>query len=490
MKVEDLFTAESIEEFRRLTEDAAEAGHALMEQYRTDRNAELAVLSENTNAGMVTSSDLKSWIAVFEDGGLAGAASPGLWSGLIEQGFIICRTETCPYPDNGVFEVEMISPKVFDGYRRDKQLTSQYAFTKVQVCLRRRNEVPKDVQIPAGWRGVALVDTELFELPPDVASDNFDDREKIHVIYLAGQENGHFVCQPIYIGIGTGEAYGVGTRSRSTTGRSRFYRYDIQDNFHLEYIRYTAGARFEVEDAKSLPDCTKIGEASATLLLGAEADYGGMMCLSDPNIAEGYAEWIHLHPENHLVFQEVTLEKVRVDLRKEKAGTPFPPEDVLAVLDFACRIHRLFFVAWQHPLRLSEKEGLDLYFPGLPAFRRREYEIYRFHPELFDIGPHNSESDALTIPKVLWSDDLRGRLESKQPGAARFLEKWLQRQVVEDLYAYGNHPEVRLCAAMALWARLSGSGLWGTAVEATYRSRLFEVRFSPEQLRRDPGDRV
>jgi hypothetical protein len=62
------------------------------------------------------------------------------------------------------------------------------------------------------------------------------------------------------------------------------------------------------------------------------------------------------------------------------------------------------------------------------------------------------------------------------------VEQWLKREVIEDLYSYGNHPELRLCTAIALWQRLSDSGLWGEAVEVAYRGRLFEVDFSSQRV--------
>jgi hypothetical protein len=99
------------------------------------------------------------------------------------------------------------------------------------------------------------------------------------------------------------------------------------------------------------------------------------------------------------------------------------------------------------------------------------------------------ETDALTIPNALWSEDLRHRLETRMSGAADRVEQWLFRQVVADLYAYGNHPELRLCTAIALWRRLYDAGLWDAALEATYRGRLFDVDFSPEHLCSQDEDR-
>ena len=432
-------------------------------------------------AQLQDSPELVRWIKSLEEGTLASAAAPDLWSALVDQGFVICPAARAVRGHDVVYRFELISPKVLDAFRENEEARAGYAFTTVQVCLRKEKAVPQGVVVPEDWRDTALVNTELFELPPGVTPDNMDDREKIHLIYLAGLLNGGFVCKPVYIGVGTEEAYGVGPRGRQTQGRFRFYRYDVKDNFHLEYVSRRDRAPRPVQDARELPEVTSITPERATLLLGrGEAD-GGFMCLSDPKIAEGYMIWLSRNPKNRLVLQEVILEKVRDDLRTDRPTTPFTADDVAAVLDHAWNVHRFFFVAWQHPRRLSDQEGLDLYYRELPAFRRGEYEIYRFRPELFGMAP-GPEADALTIPKVLWTADLRGRLEAVVPGAATWVEQWLKREVIEDLYSYGNHPELRLCTAIALWQRLSDSGLWGEAVEAAYRGRLFEVDCLPERV--------
>ncbi len=470
MRVDDLFTDDSIRAFQQRTADAAVPGRMTFGEYMRDREAQLQA-----------SPELVQWITSLEEGTLASAAAPELWSALVAQGFVICPTARAVRGHDAVFTFEVISPKVLDVFRENDEARAGYAFTKVQVCLRKENAVPPGVVVPEGWRDAALVNTELFELPPGVTPDNLDDREKIHLIYLAGLLKGGFVYKPVYIGVGTGEAYGVGPRSRQTQGRSRFYRYDVKDNFHLEYVSRRDRSPRPVQDARELPAVTSITAECATLLLGRGAADGGFMCLSDPKIAEGYMIWLSRNPKNRLVFREVILEKVRDDLRTGRPTTPFTADDVAAVLDHAWNVHRFFFVAWQHPRRLSDQEGLDLYYRELPAFRRGEYEIYRFRPALFGMAP-GTAADALTIPKVLWTQDLRERLEAAMPGAAGRVQRWLKQEVVEDLYSYGNHPELRLCTAIALWQRLSDSGLWGEAVEAAYRERLFGVVFSPERL--------
>jgi hypothetical protein len=152
------------------------------------------------------------------------------------------------------------------------------------------------------------------------------------------------------------------------------------------------------------------------------------------------------------------------------------------VLAHAWNIQRWYYVAWQHPSRLTETEGIDLYYDLLPAFRREEYEIRRFHPELLDLSPDDPAAADLTVPSVLRSPELRRQLESSKPGAVAWLDQRLKQEVMRDLYAYGNHPELRLCTAIALWRKLAESGQWDAAVESVYRSQLFQIELSAERV--------
>jgi hypothetical protein len=88
----------------------------------------------------------------------------------------------------------------------------------------------------------------------------------------------------------------------------------------------------------------------------------------------------------------------------------------------------------------------------------------------------------LTVPFVLRSDDLRHRLEAVKPKARAGVGRWLREGLVRDLYAYGSHPELRLCTGIALWLRISATGTWDAAVEAVYRGRLFDVDFSARRV--------
>jgi hypothetical protein len=466
MELIDVFTAESIVAFDRYSADALAPGLRLIRQDQIDYTAEYQI-----------SETLQQWIAALQDADPDAAANPTLWAHLCEEGYVIAPTERTPYPDKAIFLFRIISPRIFDVFRKDGEPNANYAFTTVKVCLRRNREALGRIIVPDGWSDVALVDTELYEFSPGVTSDLFDDREKIHLVYLAGEKGGVFVYQPVYIGIGNNEAYGVGSRRRTTPGRFRFYRYDVKDNFHLEFVRATVGNPYTVANPQTLPDVTAIDENRATLLLGRGLADRGFLCLSDPFMARRFPLWAAGQPDIRRVFQEVTLEKVHRDLRREQPETPFVP-DVPTVLNEAFRVHRWFFAAWQHPFRLSDSEGIDLYYNGLPAFRRDEYETYRFRPELLRLSPEDSEVANLTIPQLLRSDDLRARLMASRPGAVEELDSWLQREVVEDMYAYGNHPELRLCTAIALLRRLSDSGLWVSSVEAAYRSQLYTIDMS------------
>jgi hypothetical protein len=473
MNRDDLFTPESIALFSQRTGEAAQTGRSLFDQYRQDREAEIR-----------ESPDLWAWIDALEDGDLPAATDPGLWARLAAGGFIEIPVPRTPYPDRAVIDVRIISPKVLDAVRTARGPASEYAFTTVRVCLRRQ-PVPAGLNVPSDLADPAIIDTELFELPPAVTGDVFDDREKIHVVYIAGMRDGQFVATPIYIGVATGEAYGTGPRQRSTRGRFRQYRYDVKDNDHIEHIKLTQGPDEERENVRSHPPVPAIGDSEAPVLLARGADDRSFMSISDPQVARWHEQWLAENPQNRLVYRRITLQKVRDDLRRGSATTEFPPDDVASVLEHTWRVQRWYYVAWQHPSRLTAAEGIDLYYDLLPAFRREEYEIYRFKPEIFGVSPDDPLSATLTIPAVLRSEELREQLERSRPGAVAALDRWFQREVERDLYAYGGHPELRLCTAIALWFRLSRTGVWDASVEAAYRGRLFEVDLSAQRVSTD-----
>jgi hypothetical protein len=192
VNVHEVFTAESLAEFERRTAEADGRGQQLLAQYRQDHGNQLR-----------DAPDLHAWIDALKDGDLDVAKDAALWSRLAEQGFIEVPAVRASHPDHGVFRFRIVSAKVFDGFRGPGGPRADYAFTTVRVCLRRES-VPSTVTVPEDWRAPVLIDTELFELPADVSDDMFDDREKIHLIYLAGTKDGRFVCKPVYIGVGTG----------------------------------------------------------------------------------------------------------------------------------------------------------------------------------------------------------------------------------------------------------------------------------------------
>jgi hypothetical protein len=422
----------------------------------------------------------KQWIKALENQNLTGAIDPKLWQVMLKDDLIRLGSVVEPFSRLGVFQFEILSPKIVAVLRRDgagSEIDS--AFTRVKACLRRDAIGDSPVVVPESWTEPALVDTELFELPPHMTPDLFDDREKIHVIYLAGLRNGGFQFKPVYIGVGTGEPYGLGPKIRTSSGRFRFYRYDVKDNFHLEYIRVREFPCCKVENAHNVPSETSIKSDRATLVLGANSPDLAMICLSDPNYHCGFERWLAENPVNRVVFQRVVLEPVRYDLRSQCSDIGFAPDDVSAVLEYAFRYHRWFFVAWQHPDRLTHAKDVLRYYRELPIHRRRECEALRFRPEVLGVDPMVADNFYLSIPDVLGDEELRAALEQNLPGARDYFISWLLQQVSQDLYHFGNHPELRLCTAIALWFRLHATGTWDDAVRAAYEERLFEFnRFS------------
>ena len=82
--------------------------------------------------------------------------------------------------------------------------------------------------------------------------------------------------------------------------------------------------------------------------------------------------------------------------------------------------------------------------------------------------------------------DLRCRLEQRVPGAVKKLEEWLCEELVKDLYHFGNHPELRLRSAIALWKRLADTGLWDRMVEATYLNKLYKISLGADAICASP----
>lgn len=445
-----------------------------MAEYRSDHASQLQ-----------ESPEVSEWIKALEEGDLDTAASSSLWSRLKTAGLIEMDEHRPPLPDSGCFPVKVIASRLFDAFQSENGPRTNYAFTTVKICLR-RVPVQGSPEIPSGWEDVALIDTELFELPHGTTLEpepgTLDDMEKIHVVYLAGVIGGEFLFKPVYIGVGTGEAYGVGPAHRDTKGRYRFYRYDIKDNYQLEYVRATEGPESEQQNVSEVPEAPPIQEQRARVLLGRGRDDTGFMCLSDPSVAKAENEILKDTPLSVLVTKVVTLEKVHKNLRERRAGTSFAPDDVRAALKHAWAIYRWFYAAWLHPKRLTDAEGFEMYYRQLPAWRREQYAIYRIRPELLGLSPADSLGNPLPIPRVVADQDLRSRLEQNVPGALERIERWLHDRLVEDLYDFGSHPELRLCIAIALWMRLADTGIWASALKAAYEEELHRIDFGVDAI--------
>jgi hypothetical protein len=364
--VHELLTPESLAAFNAAK--ATAAGHApdLFAQFTGERESHLA-----------TYPDLRRWNEAIENFDFEAASQSQILASMIADGFLDHDHDPSEQsPDSAVFRFKLIAPKIVDAFVTAAGIKVDYAYNSLHVCFRRA-AVPDTVLIPPGWRDTILIDCEVFELPYRVAADNFDDREKIHVYYLAGMQNHQFRAEPVYIGIGTGEAYGPGPTRRTSHGRFRFYRYDIKDNFQYEHIADRIVREWTQQHVRELPAGTRIEDGEASILLGRGVADSSFMCLADPQVCESYREWIAANPNNQLVFRLLELRKVHDDITPRTCESPAPEGQLETALALAEKLHRYFFVAWQHPSRLTEVEGLKLYYQELPEFRRAQYEIYR-----------------------------------------------------------------------------------------------------------------
>ena len=464
MKLSDILTAASVENFNRLHADATTTGQDMMADYRKLREESLAEYPA-----------LDRWVTSMEQFRFAEAAAPALLQSLYNDGFIRLpqhdRSEA-----SAVIDYEFISPRFLDAFRPSGEPSTQYAFTTAKFCCR-REDLPKDSPLRGDLVDPCLVNCEVFELPMGVTRDTFDDREKIHVIYLVGNRKGQLDVTPLYVGIGTGEAFGTGPRHHPGLGRFRFFRYDAKDNMHCEFIRCEVTREWTERDVRHLVDVTRISETSATLLLGKSIADQSYMCLSDPIVQPHYQKWFSDHPENVMDFIELNLSKDRQTLPCDSPRFPKITVDLGALLHHAEEVYRHYVVAWMHPARLTAEDAIRIYYRQLPAFRREQYEVYRLRSDIFT--PALVDEGAVTIPGVLTDPALKRRVT---PETVASLERWWRPQIVKDLYAYGNHPELRLCIGLLACRLLTRSGIWMEAIHAAFRRRLFDLDGSVERL--------
>ena len=467
MTLRDLMTPESLAAFDQLRSESMPDGSAMMAGYRQLRQEMVD-----------TYPALAQWVELMENFRFEEARNPQLLQSLHEDGFIRCSPQS-QRETSLVVDYEIISPRILDASRESGKPATEFNYTTAKFCCR-CDELPVGSPLGRERDSPRLIDCEVFEIPMRATSDSFDDREKIHVVYLASLQDGKLEVLPVYIGIGTGEAFGTGPQRHPGVGRFRFFRYDAKDNMHCEFITCAQVRDWDASDVVSIPNVTAISEKVATLLLGRSSGDASFMCLSDPQVERHHSAWLSDNPQNHMEFQEVRLEKHRQTLPASSPQFPEIATDLGAVLFHAEDVYRHFVVAWMHPERLATGDALRIYYRQLPAFRRQQYEVYRFRQDVFESSP--TDPDALTIPRVLMDEDLRAQVH---PAAIEMLEEWLRPQILSDLYGYGNHPELRLCIGLQACRLLMRSGIWMDAVRGAYRGRLFEVDISIQRLLRD-----
>lgn len=321
MTIDQLFTPESVEQMRRETAVTADKAPELLTQYRKNYEDQIG-----------RAPCLSEWFAALEQGDLVSATNADLWSRLATEGFI--HEQQGPLPDShqAVFYLNFISPHLFHVFRSGAEVSVNYSFSTIKICMRRETVSPS-LHVPEHLRDACLVDTELFEIPTGVSEDSFDDREKIHIVYLAGFVEGALTYRPVYIGIGSGEAYGTGPRKRSTRGRFRLYRYDVKDNFQLEYIKITEAPEYRRRNVCAVASLPEISGRRVTILLVKSTADKSFLSLSDPMVAEGHSDWLKANPRNEFVYKELTLEKKHYDLRGSDPNISFA--DVASALKHA-----------------------------------------------------------------------------------------------------------------------------------------------------------
>ncbi len=307
MNLDGFITAESRARYKQLRDEYVQKYDPMLHTYHKDYTATIQAFPS-----------LRTWLRSLDDCNWQVAADIALWKQLAADGFLMKQdtpTEDVG-PTNAKHRMQLVNPRVLDVFHAHQGRSVNYAFNEMRVCVRKNTTIPPTVKVPAAWTDVCIIDTEIFDLPPEFVGDLFDDREKIHVIYLVGREGDAVRHKAIYIGISSGEPYGAGPRKRESSGRFRFYRFDVKDKWQCEYIKLTIGPEWAQQDVTTLPDHTNLGENEATLLYGRSFADASHVCLSDPLIRPVWEGWIAAHPHNHLVFRTVTVERMHEELKE------------------------------------------------------------------------------------------------------------------------------------------------------------------------------
>ena len=468
MKFNDIVTPESITAYDALSEAENAIAVRLMDKYKSE-----------WEEMRKTYPDLEKWKMLLENFQFDQATEPMLLQSLRQSGFIMADERITRQTTTIVAQYKFVSPRYLDADRKDGTLKLTTAYTTLKFCIRTKALPCKPKINTVGMTNPSIIDCEVFEIPFEFTDDMFDDREKIHVVYLAGMKDDRFSLTPIYVGIGTGEAFGTGPQHRQGKGRFRFFRYDAYQNMQCEFIHFEVLSAYPKTNVKSIPGTTKITPSKADLLDGRATGEQSYLCLSDPKMAEGFQDFLTKTPENNIQFRELRLSKKTQTLPCQHPKFPIPSENIDSILTLAKNCYRYFCAAWMHPARLSANDAIALYYRQLPEYRRQQYEVYQVRPEHFgETGLGKS------IPEVLTNPTLRDRLSAP---IRRCLERWFRRQLVGDLYAYGNHPELRLCLGLILCRLLFRSGIWPEAVRAAYDGKLYSVDFSLDRLLKDPS---
>ena len=466
MNIDGFITAESQSKYKQIRDEYVQKYGPLLNTYRMDYTATIQAFP-----------CLGTWLRSLDDCNWQVAADTTLWKQLAADGFLL-KLGT-PKADvgstNAKHRMQLVNPRVLDAFHAQQGRSVNYAFNEMRVCVQKNTAIPPTVRVPAAWRNVCMVDTEIFDLPPEFVGDLFDDREKIHAVYLVGRDGDTLRHKAIYIGISSGEPYGAGPRQRESSGRFRFYRFDVKDKWHCEYLKLTTSPEWAQRDVATLPDRTTVGENEATLLYGRGYSDASHVCLSDPLIKPVWEGWIATHPHNHLVFRTVAVERIHEELKEPPCpNTPFTADSPSAALTYALENYRHLYVATFHPDRLIAASGLDLYFVELPKYRQDEYSIYEIERNVFG-SYQGALPERLTIPAVMADLALTAWLMKHCKEQFEHCAKWLTNGVVADLYAFGHHPEHRLVPSILLWKKLDEIGWWRTAIETAYAGHLFDL---------------
>lgn len=489
MILNSLFTPESLALLNERRQEAALLYQEQVEAFKHDFHLTLETVSE-----------FEPWFQAFNNANLAGMLDYPLARLLAEK-----LAEDVPAKGTrdalSLKQVySFILPKLCD-IKRDLDENIQRIWAGVELTLdvavlRRAAALPDGefakIRTPDGARDVSIVDLHLYEIIPEVVDARLDDREKVHIKYLTWTDaDGTTKSDVIYIGVGTGEPYGSGFAQADK--RPRVYELDLFDLFRATRWTHCLIDTWRSADLREASAREHITAERAEIVHGVDPISGEALFLGYLGILQLMEAYLKNGAVTDYEFRQVVMQRHRYEdlddpdhLRDFKQTEQRPLEQVIQE---TAEVYPYYVAAFFLPLRIllqhddeEQEDGTRLrrYYLRLPSFRREQYELLRFRPDV--LAECGIDDVDVTVPGLLSNAHARIALQEKHPDDYKRLNAWLQYSVAKDLEEYGTPPYSRLVASLFLVALLHQTRAWDGLIKAAHEGKLYELDVSLRAL--------